>query len=312
MAILLATHYEAYLDTSLWADTMRRELPDVDIRIWPSIGDPNEIQLFITDFAPEGLFPSLKNLKAVMYFGAGVDALLRDPSFPRHLPLVRSNDDAITFQVAQYVVAQILQHHRHNLVYLKQQRERTWNPVPTADTRKLSVALLGFGRIGKKTAAILRELEFKVRAWTRSPKSAVPEVVLGYGVDGLAAILEPADYVVCALPLTPETQCLINSETISKMKHGAYFINVGRGSHVVDDDVITALDRGQLSGASLDVFHEEPLSSDHPFWDHPGIIVTPHIANFWVDGGIQQAINVWRCLQDGQPLESQVNLTQGY
>lgn len=312
MGILFATHYPDYVDVGRWVRTLEEALPGVRVHVWPDLGDPDAIELVIGDFAPDGVYASLKNLRCIMYIGAGVDAMFRDPTFPRHVPLVRSDDCAITFQVAQYIALQVLDHHRHGPAYRRQQAERRWHPIETADTRLLTVGILGYGRIGRKSALVLRELEFRVRAWSRSAKPPTAEVVLTHGPDGLAQMLGESDYVVCALPLTPETRGIVNRETIARMKPGAVVINIGRGGHVVDEALLTALDSGHLGGAVLDVFHQEPLPADHRYWMHPRVTLTPHVANFWVDGSLPQIVDLWHRLHDGRPLQNVVDPDKGY
>jgi glyoxylate/hydroxypyruvate reductase A len=312
MAILLSTHYPEYVDVDKWVRLLNQALPGVPVSIWPQLEDPDRIELMIGDFAAPGIYPSLKNLKCFMYIGAGVDAILRDPEFPRHIPLVRSDDYAIAFQVAQYVVLQILDHHRHGAAYRRQQVEGVWRPIPTADTRSLTVGLLGYGRIGKATACTLRSLEFQICAWSRTAKPEADGIAHFHGDESLPALLGRSDYVVCALPLTPHTRGIINRATIAAMKRGAFIINVGRGAHVLDSDLLDALREGQICGAALDVFHKEPLPTDHPFWTHPQVTVTPHVANFWVDGSLPQVVDLWRRLQEGRTIGPVVDPDLGY
>ncbi|MGE0210669.1 MAG: 2-hydroxyacid dehydrogenase [Parvibaculaceae bacterium] len=312
MDILFLTHYPDYVDAPRWVRTLEAALPGVRVRLWPDIGEADGIALAVGDFAPEGLFASLKNLKCVMYVGAGVDAMFRDPQFPRHVPLVRSNDSAITFQVAQYVALHILDHHRHGAAYREQQRAKAWRPIPTQDTRSLTVGMVGFGRIGQKTSSILRALEFQVCSWSRSAESAAPDIPHATGRDGLGDMLASSDYVVSSLPLTRETRGIFNDSTLNSFKQGAVLVNVGRGSLVVDEDLLAALNSGRLGHAVLDVFNQEPLPADHPYWAHPRVTVTPHVANFWVDGSMTQIVDVWHRIRDGRPFEHIVDPDKGY
>jgi glyoxylate/hydroxypyruvate reductase A len=312
MGILLSTHYPEYVDVDRWVRILEEALPGVPIYVWPDLDDPSRVELMIGDFAADGIYAALENLKCFMYIGAGVDGILGDPHFPRHIPLVRSDDSAITFQVAQYVVLQVLDHHRHGRIYREQQAERIWHPVPTADTRSLVVGILGYGRIGKKAARALRDLDFQVRAWSRTPKTPTDGVVHTHGGGSLSLLLGESDYVICALPLTPETLGIINRRTIAQMKAGAFVINVGRGGHVVDDDLLESLDTGRVSGAALDVFYQEPLPTEHQYWGHPRVILTPHVANFWVDGSLPQIVDLWHRIHDGRPVTNVVDPCRGY
>lgn len=312
MEILFATHYPDYVDVERWVATLEDALPGVRVRVWPELPNPEKIALVIGDFAPVGVYASLPNLKCIMYIGAGVDAMFRDPSFPRHIPLVRSDDSAITFQVAQYIALHVLDHHRHGRAYRAQQVEGIWRPIRTHDTRKLSVGLLGFGRIGKKTATVLRHLEFQVASWSRSAASKSPGVMHRTGREGLFETVRTSDYVVCTLPLTPETQGIIDRDVIAQMRKGAVLINVGRGRLVVEDDLLRALESGHVGGAILDVFKEEPLPRDHAFWTHPAVTVTPHVANFWVDGSMAEIVSLWHSIKADKPLRHVVDPDKGY
>jgi glyoxylate/hydroxypyruvate reductase A len=312
MTILFATHYPDYVDVAKWVSTLNTALPGVAVDVWPEVRDDDAVRLIVGDFPPPGIGSRFRNLKAVMYIGAGVDAMLRAPDFPRHLPLVRSDDRAITFQVAQYVAWQILEHHRHGSAYRIQQRQKAWHPIPTDDTRALTVGLLGFGRIGRKSSEIMRALEFRVAAWSRKPKATEQGVTFMHGVRGLRDLVGESDYLVSTLPLTQETRGIIGRELLAAAKPGLYFINVGRGGQVVDSDLLEAIDAGQISGASLDVFNAEPLPPDHPYWEHPKVTVTPHVANFWVDGSLPQVVDLWHRLHDGRPLQNLVDPDAGY
>jgi glyoxylate/hydroxypyruvate reductase A len=312
MSILFATHYPDYVNVEKWVSSLSAALPDVPVEVWPEVQDEEAVRLIVGDFPPPGIGSRFRNLQAVMYIGAGVDAMLRAPDFPRHLPLVRSDDQAITFQVAQYVAWQILEHHRHGAAYRRQQQQKAWHPIPTADTRALTVGLLGFGRIGRKSSEILRTLEFRIAAWTRKPKAPEDGITFLHGEAGLRDLVATSHYLVSTLPLTQETRGIIDGKLLAAAKQGLYFINVGRGGQVVDIDLLAALDAGRIAGASLDVFNAEPLPPDHPYWEHPKVTVTPHVANFWVDGSLPQVVDLWRRLQDGRPLENLVDPDAGY
>jgi glyoxylate/hydroxypyruvate reductase A len=155
-------------------------------------------------------------------------------------------------------------------------------------------------------------LEFRIAAWTRKPKAPEDGITFLHGEAGLRDLVAASHYLVSTLPLTQETRGIIDGKLLATAKQGLYFINVGRGGQVVDIDLLAALDAGRIAGASLDVFNAEPLPPDHPYWEHPKVTVTPHVANFWVDGSLPQVVDLWRRLQDGRPLENLVDPDAGY
>jgi glyoxylate/hydroxypyruvate reductase A len=227
---------------------------------------------------PHGLLKTFPRLKSIFSVGAGVDAFLADPEFPKHVPLVRFVDPQLSTEMAQYVVMQVLRQHRMQAVFDAMQKQSKWSqmmlPRKTADTR---IGILGLGEIGTMAGERLRDLGFPVSGWSRSRKQI--NGIKSYAGDAeFAAFLDKSDFLICLLPLTPDTRGILNAGTFAKLPQGAYVINVARGGHLKEPDLIPALDSGHLSGATLDVFENEPLSETSPFWKHPKVIVTPHVA----------------------------------
>ena len=279
------------------ADWWRRELgkyiPDLDVRIWPDIGE-------------------LKNLRAVYSLGAGVDHLLADPDFPRHLPFSRVVDPNLTGRMTEYVVQHVLNHHRFCHAYDAQQRAHVWKEhfAPFASERK--VGILGMGELGGGAAEALSFLKFDVAGWSRSEKK-INGVESFFGDDQLDAFLARSEILVCLLPLTPQTKNILNADLFAKLPKGAGIINAGRGPHLAEDDLIPALDSGQLSAATLDVFHVEPMAEDHPFWDHPKIRITPHVASISDPASVARLVaeNIIRT-ENGEELLHAVDVEKGY
>jgi glyoxylate/hydroxypyruvate reductase A len=239
---------------------------------------PGDID-YALGFRPKpGFLRTLPKLKAIFSLGAGIDGFLIDPEFPRHIPLVRFVDETLSREMAQYVVMHVLIQHRAERTFAAAQREGKWRQAmlgrPTEQTR---IGILGIGEIGTVVAERLRDLGFPVSGWSRTKKS-VPGVK-GFTVAGeLDAFLAQSDILVCVLPLTPQTRHILNTQLFAKLPRGAYVINVARGGHVNEPELIAALDSGHLSGATLDVFETEPLPETSPIWKHPKIIATPHVA----------------------------------
>jgi glyoxylate/hydroxypyruvate reductase A len=255
--------------------------------------DPKTIDYTLSFRPPFGLLKSLPNLKTIFSLGAGVDAFLADPEFPKSVPLVRFVDPQLSTEMAQYVVMHVLLQHRRQRDFDAAQAKAKWAqrmlPRRTADTR---IGILGLGEIGTVAGEQLRGLGFPVHGWSRTCKTAPG--IKSYAGDGeFAAFLGESDFLVCLLPLTDETRGILNAKTFAMLPEGAYVINVARGGHLVEAELIAALDSGRLSGATLDVFQTEPLPETDPIWRHPKIVATPHIAamsnpqvtaNYVIDG----------------------------
>lgn len=240
--------------------------------------DPASIDYAFGFRPPAGLFKTLPNVKAIFSLGAGVDGFLSDPEFPKHVPLVRFVDHTMSREMTHYVVMHTLIHHRTQRLLDAAQRERQWRqaflPRRTEETR---VGILGMGEIGTMAGERLRDLDFVVAGWSRSPKS-LPGIESFAGLEALPAFLGRSDVLVCLLPLTPDTRHILNAKTFAMLPKDAFVINAARGGHLVEPDLIAAIDSGHLAGAVLDVFETEPLPAASPLWSHPKITVTPHVA----------------------------------
>ncbi|MGH6871516.1 MAG: 2-hydroxyacid dehydrogenase [Rhizomicrobium sp.] len=269
---------------------------------------------YVLSFRPApGFLATLPNLKAVFSLGAGVDGFLADKDYPRHVPLVRFVDHTLSREMAQFVVLHVLMHHRQVKFFEQAQRDSKWRQtIPPRRTEDTRVGILGLGEIGTLAARHLRDLDFKVSGWSRTRK--VIEGVTSHAGDGeLDAFLGATDILVCLLPLTPETRGILNAKTFAMLPAGAYVINVARGGHLIEPDLIAALDSGHLSGAVLDVFQTEPLPEDNPLWKHPKVTATPHVAAIsdprvaahYVHDRIQRH-------QRGEALDNLVDLDRGY
>jgi glyoxylate/hydroxypyruvate reductase A len=239
---------------------------------------PEEIDYVMSFMPPRGKIASLPNLKAAFCLGAGVDGFLSDPDYPRAVPLVRFVDRSLSAEMAQYVMMHVLIHHRRQRFFDAAQRDGQWRqqtlPRRTEDTR---IGFLGFGAIGSFAAKRLIDLGFDVAAFSRSAKT-MPGLTSFAGGEQLAAFLGRTDILICLLALTRKTAGILNAKTFAALPKGAFVINVARGGHLVEADLIAALDRGHLSGAVLDVFEEEPLPAASPLWHHANVTITPHIA----------------------------------
>ncbi|MGH8747040.1 MAG: 2-hydroxyacid dehydrogenase, partial [Burkholderiales bacterium] len=242
----------------------------------------------------------------------GVDGLLADPSLPRGVPLARLVDPGMVAAMGEMVLARVLDWHRHLYRYRTQQAAGIWQGLPQRLAAERSVGLLGLGELGRQAAQRLLPLGFRVGGWSRRPKR-IDGVECFAGADGLDALLAQSGALVCLLPLTPGTRGILDARALALLPRGACVINLGRGAPLVEADLIAALDAGQLAHAWLDVFETEPLPGSHPFWRHPGVSLTPHIAALTDPRtALAFVIRNLERLSRGEPPEAQVDRGAGY
>ena len=309
MAILFRSSPAA---TARWRPLLTELMPEHEFRFWPEIGDPAEIEYAMVWQPPPGMLASLANLKLICGLGAGIDHLLRDPDLPRHVPIMRLVDPYMTDAMSEYVVLSVLRLHRQDLDYLGQQRAESWEERDQKNACERPVGILGFGTLGQDAGRKLKTLGFPVAGWSRSAKEVAGFATYA-GRQGLDAMLAVSEILVCLLPLTVATEGILNTGLFARLPKGAGLVNAGRGGHLIEADLIPALDSGQLSGAVLDVFREEPLPKGHPFWRHPRIIVTPHIAAETHPPTAARIIGgAIRRFAAGLPVDNIVDLAQGY
>ncbi len=259
-----------------WRAAINAELPDLEVRFWPGIGDPADIEYLAFTRPNLDEWPAFPNLKAMLTRQAGVDGFVRHPGLP-DVPLSKLEPEDGDPMMTEYAVMHVLRLHRHMPTYAERQARREWREVAQKRPGERTVGFLGYGTMARKPARILADLGFDVAAWTRTPKPDAGIPVFA-GAERLDAILERSDIVVCLLPLTAETRGILNAAAFAKMPAGGMVINIGRGEHVVAEDLIAALDSGHLYHAALDVHSPEPLPPESPLWDHPKVTVMPHVA----------------------------------
>jgi glyoxylate/hydroxypyruvate reductase len=294
-----------------WRDTVAEKLPDLELRIWPYAGEPPDIE-YLAFMAPDfDILPAFPNLKAMFSRSAGVEAFVDHPKMPK-VPLGKMEPPGGDPMMTEYVVMHALRFHRDMPGYRTAQANREWRRTRIFRPEERRVGFLGYGMMAKAPALVLKSLGFPVSAWVRSPRDAA-EVPIFHGPGQLEPFLNQTDIAVCLLPLTRETEGIFCSRTFAMMPRGAMLINVGRGKHVVYDDLIRALDSGQLSYATLDALWPEPLPPDSPLWLHPKITVMPHVARRPTVAQLvtEIAANI-RSLEAGGPLLQQIDTAMGY
>ncbi|MEH8016859.1 glyoxylate/hydroxypyruvate reductase A [Rheinheimera muenzenbergensis] len=288
---------------------LQQALPDTPIEIWPDIVQPDDVEFAVVWKQPPGSLTSLPNLKAIQCFGAGVDAIIADPTLPA-LPIARIVDPTLTQTMVRYLDG-VISHYRLRLdLFAQQQQQLLWRPK--SPRRLTHICLLGLGELGAAAASHFAAQGYQVSGWARTAKQ-LDAVSCYHGVDGLAAAVAPADVVICLLPLTMATESLLDSAFFQQLKHGAIFVNVARGAIVDDAALLAALDSGQLQAACLDVFRQEPLPAEHPFWRHPAILITPHVSAVTnVSTVVEQIADNYRRSQRGARLLNLVDVIKGY
>jgi glyoxylate/hydroxypyruvate reductase A len=276
MALLLASNFGAD-ERAQWLTSLRQALPGetvTDDRTGVPAGD---IDIAVVANPPPGALQGLPALRLVQSLWAGVDRLLRDPTIPAGVPLARMVDPAMNDAMAETALWAVLSLQRDFFDYARQQQVREWQSWPPRRADEVSVAVLGLGQMGRTVAQRLLDNGYRVSGWSRSP-AVLPGIATQHGDAGLAALLAAAGIVINLLPLTAATRGLFDARRLALLPRGASLVNLARGAHVVDEDLIAALDSGRLRHAVLDVFHAEPLPAAHPFWSHAQVTVLPHAA----------------------------------
>ena len=310
MALL---YMSGHSDGPVWEACLAPHSPGLDFRIHPDSGSPNDIDAALVWNHPLDDLARFPRLRLVMSLGAGVDHIMGSRHLvPDGVALTRIVDPAMTAQMTGWCVMAMLDHLRRMEDYRQLHRERRYEELEVPLPRDVTVGILGLGVLGGDCARVIAKMGFQVRGWSRSPHE-IDGVTSHSGHEALESFLAPCDVVICLLPLTRETEGILNARTMSWMKRGAFLINAARGGHVMEDDLVRAIDDGHLAGATLDVQRQEPMPDDHPFWYHPKILTHPHIAALTVpETSAPQIAENCRRLRTGEPFINVVDLDRGY
>lgn len=309
MAILYA---DDPADAAAWAAAIRDLAPDLELRFWPDTGPAAAIDFAIVGGKAPGDLRGFANLRAIQSTWAGVNHLLADANLPFDRPLARMVDQGLTVSMTEYVVLHVLDSAREGPRLRAAQRARQWLDLEPVAPGSITVAILGLGTLGADAGRRLAGLGFKVRGWSRSRKEIVG-IESFAGEDGFKTCLTGAQILVCLLPLTDDTRGILSTAAFAPLADGAVLIHAARGAHLNEADLLAALQSGKLSQAVLDVFATEPLPSDHPFWQHPRVTVTPHVAAITRAGtGAADIVENYRRAMAGEPLINQVDRAKGY
>ncbi|KPC55755.1 D-isomer specific 2-hydroxyacid dehydrogenase family protein [Pseudomonas amygdali pv. morsprunorum] len=294
-----------------WRVLFAEHAPDIEWRVWPDIGDPADIHYLGAWLAPDDLQELLPNLKVLFALSAGVDQLNLS-RIPESLPVVRLLDPGISHGMCQYASLAVLSLHREMLRYRQQQVEGVWKAHPLVPAHKRRVGVMGLGLQAQHILSTLKPFGFELSGWACSEHQV--EGVTCYAGEGqLSAFLGQCDILLCVLPLTGQTEGILNRQLFEHLPQGAALINMGRGGHLVEADLLEALDSGQLSAAVLDVLQQEPAPADHPFWQHPKIMLTPHVAAMTQpESAFPGLLDNIRRFERGEAMQGQVDRGQGY
>lgn len=311
MALLIVNLDKFIGNAQAWRDTFAAQMPGLEVRIWPDNSDPKDIE-YLAFMRPDfDILPAFPNLKAMFTRGAGVEQFVNHPNLPK-APMTKLESLTGDPMMTEYVIMHVLRLHRELPTYHERQKRKEWYIGPVARPEDRRIGFLGYGMMAKAPAQFLKQLEFPVSTWTKTPK---PDdgIKHFHGDDQLEPFLRQTDIAVCLLPLTAETEGIFCARTFAMMPKGAMLVNIGRGKHVVEKDLIEALDSGQLSYAALDALWPEPLPPDNPLWLHPRVTVMPHVARRpTVTQLVTEVAANLRSLDAGGRLLQEIDVTQGY
>ncbi|MCU6266546.1 glyoxylate/hydroxypyruvate reductase GhrA [Serratia ureilytica] len=309
-------YYHPLFNAQEWLTGIKQRLPQAEIREWQR-GDERPADYALVWRPPHEMLANRRDLKAVFALGAGVDAILdqerKHPgTLPAGVPLLRLEDTGMAQQMQEYALSYVLRYFRRFDEYQALQQRQEWQPLDPHSLDDFTIGILGAGVLGQSVARKLTEFGFSVRCWSRSAKQ-IDGVQSFAGEAQRAAFLDGVKLLINLLPNTPETVGILNRELFAQLSAGAYLINIARGAHLVEADLLAALEQGQLAAATLDVFVREPLPHDHPFWRHPRVTITPHIAAITLPQQAmdQIAANI-RALETGHPPAGVVDRQRGY
>ena len=292
-----------------WLAALRAALPQAQVEVWAP-GAPRG-DYAVVWAPPQDLLDEQPQLKAVFNLGAGVDALTQ-LKLPPGVKLVRLDDAGMSVQMAEYVVHALIRHFREFDGYAADVAAGKWSFRKPRLREDFPVGIMGLGVLGQRVAHAVQQFEFPVLGWSRGPKQ-IPGVRCYAGAAQFNEFLAETRVLVCLLPLTDETRGILNRDTLARLRAGAYVINVARGGHLVEEDLIPLIDSGHLAGATLDVFRQEPLPAGHPFWRHPKITLTPHTAARTLrDESVAQIVAKIGRLERGESIAGVVDPSKGY
>lgn len=308
MSILLVCQHR---DSKPWFKAFNEKNPDLDIQVYPEVENPDDIEFAISWRHPEGIYKNYPNLKVIASMGAGVHHVLKDQTIPDDVKITRIVDENLTRDMADFALLNTLFHIRNYNFHIAQQQEKNWQIKAYRQPQETKVGILGMGVLGQAVAEKLNQNDFQVLGWSKSKKEN--KAFRSFTENEFDEFMSQLDILICLLPLTEETEGVLNYENLKKQPQGAKIINLARGPHVVDDDLLKLLDEEHLSSAILDVFDEEPLPKNSPYWSHPKVLVTPHVASMTdPQSVVNQIYENIENMKNGKDLKNQVDRSKKY
>lgn len=300
-------------DPKPWANNLKKRLHGEVIEIYPEISDFDAVDFLLVWKGEPYELERFPNVKVYQSLGASVDHIFKAIEIPETAEVTRIVDYTLSHDMYEFCLAVVLGSMKNLTLYYSHKLHKNWYPHPYMRIEDTTISILGAGRIGMHVAEEFNKLGFRVNVWSDSNKKSKDGIHAFEGKERLKYFLPVTDYLINLLPYTKETENLLNKEFFSMLKKGAFLINPGRGESLVDEDLIEAINKEKLSGAHLDVFSVEPLHKSHPFWDHPKIQITPHIASITnVDTAIEQIVENYLRLKKGQELQNLASKNKQY
>ncbi|NHZ95088.1 glyoxylate/hydroxypyruvate reductase A [Massilia sp. CCM 8734] len=298
--------------TEPWVRDFASVLPQAEVVVWQEGVPCAPCDYAVLWSPPPALLDQLAKVKAIFLTGAGVDAILKFGDALPPVPIIRLGDAGMALQMAEYVAHAVLRYYRRFDEYERQARRGLWAPLPQFDKAQFTIGVMGMGMLGRRVLDSLAQFGFPLRGWSRGHKE-IDGVTCFAGEDGLDEFLRGTRVLVCMLPLTPDTTNLLARANLSKLPEGAFVVNVARGAHLAEPDLLTLIKSGHIAGATLDVFRNEPLPGPHPFWDEPRITITPHISALTLRSeSVAQIAGKIGALERGEAVADVVDRARGY
>ena len=298
-------------DLSPWEKAIHEKDPNLDVEIWPDVQDKKRVQFAVCWNHPKHLLDQFPNLKAVSSLGAGADHLLADESLDESVDICRVVSTSLVQQMKEYLLGAVISIQRNFVHYIRQKDRGEWRAHNHPLASELKIGVMGLGELGTPAARQLADAGYTVSGWARTEKNL--DHITTYAGDELESFLNNTQILICLLPLTEKTRGILELETFKQLEQPAWVINAARGEHLVDEDLIYALDSNILSGAWLDVFTEEPLPDKHPFWNRENVIITPHVASVTKPAEVaEQIVDNYKRALSGMELNNKVDRERGY
>lgn len=308
MSLLLIAKHR---DMAPFQSAIQKIDPNLDVEVWPAVKHPERVLFAVAWNHPKNVFRQYHNLKAISSLGAGANHLIRDKTIPESVRIVRASTPSLAEQMGDYITMSVLNLIRGTEIYFRQQQKAEWKRHAAYSKKSITVGIMGLGKLGTHAARQLISNGFNVCGWAKSKKEI--EGIETFSENQLGAFLNRTNILVCLLPLTEETEGILDLKLMKQLKQAAFLISAGRGSQLVEEDLIYALDTGLIEHAVLDVFSEEPLPESHPFWGRKKITITPHIASITdPDEVAELLVENYKRLLSGMELLQEVDKNKGY